>query len=48
MENFDIWIIIDFKKLELALPDIPITAKQAEVISSFIKKYDISIVIVKG
>ena len=39
---------IKSRKLELALPDIPITAKQKEVITSYIEKYDISIVIVKG
>lgn len=36
------------KKLELVLPDMPMTAEQAEVINSFINDHDISIVIVKG
>ena len=36
------------KKLELVLPDMPMTAKQAEVINSFIEDFDMSVVIVKG
>ena len=36
------------KKLELAFPDMLMTAEQAEVINSFIEDYDISVVIVKG
>lgn len=36
------------KKLELALPDMPMTAEQAEVINWFIKNHKISVVIVQG
>ena len=36
------------KKLELALPDIPITEEQAKIINMYALDYNISIVIVRG
>lgn len=36
------------KKLELVIPDMPMSTEQAQVIQDFINKYGISIVIMKG
>lgn len=36
------------KKLELVIPDMPITPKQAQVIQEFIDKHKISVIIMKG